>query len=319
MRTIAEDKKVSLEELMQITGTGVEGRITKNDLLNYVENRSSAPSPQATRPMAQPAQAKQPEAKSAAQAKASVSSVPAPIASGPDKEVIPMGRMRQLIAEHMVMSKQTSPHVSSISEADVTNIVKLRNKYKAAFQEREGYKLTYTPFFAKAALEGIAQFPMVNVSVEGKNIIRHRRVNLSFATALPDGNLIVPVIKSADALSLTGLARAVNDLANRARNKQLLPDDIQGGTFTITNVGTFGTLFGTPIINQPQVAIMGIGAIKKRPVVKEVDGEHLVVVRDMAYVSITYDHRIVDGMLAGQLLAAIVLSLENMNENTLSW
>ncbi|HPP40660.1 MAG TPA: 2-oxo acid dehydrogenase subunit E2, partial [Candidatus Kapabacteria bacterium] len=200
---------------------------------------------------------------------------------------------------------------------DVTGIVRFREKFKQEFEKREGIKLTYTPFFALAAIEATKKFPMVNVSVDGKNIIRHKRINLSFATALDDGNLIVPVIKNADSLNLTGLQKAITDLSTRARSKKLLPNEIEGGTITITNVGTFGTLFGTPVINQPQVAIMGIGAIKKRPVVKEFDGEHLVVVRDMVYVSITYDHRVVDGMLAGMWLAEAIRILESLNEDTI--
>jgi len=316
VRSIAEKENITLNELKSITGSGVEGRITKNDLINYINKKQSAPIesiPIVSQPeiQIQEPQISEPSPKPLAPA-ASV-----PTILGAEDEVIPMDRMRQLIAEHMVYSKHTSPHVTSVAEADVTNIVKYRNKFKESFEKREGYKLTYTPFFAKAAIEGIKAFPRVNVSVDGKNIIQHRRVHLSFATALEDGNLIVPVIKNADALGMTGLARAVFDLSTRARTKKLNPDDIQGGTFTITNVGTFGTLFGTPVINQPQTAIMGIGAIKKRPVVKEFDGEDLIVVRDMAYVSITYDHRVIDGMLAGQCLAAIVRALETMTEENI--
>lgn len=325
VRAIAEDNKISLEELQTIKGSGTDGRINKSDLNAYLANRgnvvsapavaSPAPSPVAA-PVASPA----PQVQHTVAA--TPASAPAPVAqlsSTDSYEVIPMDRMRQLISQHMTMSKATSAHVTSVGEADVTNIVKYRDKYKDSFFKSEGFKLTFTPFFAKAAVDGVKKFPMVNVSVDGKNILRHRRINLSFATALPDGNLIVPVIKSADALSITGLARGVYDLSNRARNKNLNPDDIQGGTFTITNVGTFGTLFGTPVINQPQAAIFGIGAIQKRPVVKEVDGEFVVVVRDMCYVSLTYDHRVIDGMLAGQTLQAIIASLENMNENTLQF
>ena len=305
VRSIAETEKVSLQELVNLSGSGAEGRITKSDVLAYIEKRKSQPivTPEAPKTVV-------------ASAPPSVPSMPTPV-FGADVEIIPMDRMRQLIAEHMTYSKQTSAHVTSVAEADVTAIVKMRNKFKDSFEKREGFKLTFTPFFAKAAIDGIKQFPRVNVSVDGKNIIQHRRIHLSFATALDDGNLIVPVIKSADALGFTGLARSVYDLSTRARTKKLNPDDIQGGTFTITNVGTFGTLFGTPVINQPQTAIMGIGAIKKRPVVKEFNGEDLIVVRDMAYVSITYDHRVIDGMLAGQCLAAIVRALESMNETNL--
>ncbi len=305
VRSIAETEKVSLQELVNITGSGSEGRITKTDIMAYVEKRKSQPTVVPEAP------------KAVSSAPAPSAPVMAPPVFGSDVEIIPMDRMRQLIAEHMTYSKQTSAHVTSVAEADVTGIVKMRNKFKDSFEKREGFKLTFTPFFAKAAIDGIKQFPRVNVSVDGKNIIQHKRIHLSFATALDDGNLIVPVIKSADALGFTGLARSVYDLSTRARTKKLNPDDIQGGTFTITNVGTFGTLFGTPVINQPQTAIMGIGAIKKRPVVKEFNGEDLIVVRDMAYVSITYDHRVIDGMLAGQCLAAIVKALESMNDTNI--
>lgn len=314
VKSIAKAEGISFAELDTINGTGAEGRVTKNDLLNYLENRKKTSLQQVTiteqkkQEISQPAVPK-PE--------------PTPIVTtagiGAEVEIIPMDRVRQLIAEHMIYSKHTSAHVTSVAEADVTNIVKYREKHKSEFEKREGFKLTYTPFFAKAAVDGVRAFPRVNVSVDGKNIIQHKRIHLSVATALEDGNLIVPVIKNADALSISGLARAVYDLSIRARSKKLNPDDIQGGTFTITNVGTFGTLFGTPVINQPQTAIMGIGAIKKRPVVKEIDGEDLIVVRHIAFVSITYDHRVIDGQLAGQCLAAIVKSLESMNENTITF
>jgi 2-oxoglutarate dehydrogenase E2 component (dihydrolipoamide succinyltransferase) len=227
-----------------------------------------------------------------------------------------MDHVRQLIAEHMVRSKHTSPHVTSVDEADVTGLVRLRERYKEEFERREGVKLTYMPFFIRAAVEALKAFPLLNASVDGKNIIVHKRINIGIATALPNGNLIVPVIKNADALSITGLARAVQDLAQRARTKKLLPDEVQGGTFSITNFGTFGTLLGTPIINQPQVAILGIGAIQKRPVVREIDGSDVIVVRHMVYLSLSFDHRIIDGMLAGQFLQVVRQSLERMNEHT---
>ncbi len=309
VREIAKQNNVSLEELMSLQGSGAENRLTKEDLLAYISSRGTAPVPA---PAPQPAPI-------AAAPEASKSIVPAPptapavkpaaavISSNDDVEIIPMDRVRQLISEHMVYSKHTSAHVTSVGEADVTAIVKLRNKLKDGYLKREGLKLTFTPFFAEAAISAIKKFPMVNVSVDGKNIIRHKKINLSFATALDDGNLIVPVIKNSDSLNLSGLQKAITDLSSRARAKKLLPDEIQGGTFTITN---------TPVINQPQAAIMGIGAIKKRPVVKEVDGEYLVVVRDMVYVSITYDHRVIDGMLAGQWLAEAIRILESMNEET---
>lgn len=313
VKTIAKEENISNEELESIKGTGIDGRITKKDVLEYLENRK------AKKVIVPEKQKVIPDQKVAPTIDVKVSE---PIAVKETKqsdeiEVIPMDRIRQLIAEHMVYSKQTSPHVTSVGEVDVTNIVKFRNKIQFEFQQREGFKLTYTPFFAKAATDALKAFPMVNVSVEGKNIIRHKRIHLGFATALNDGNLIVPVIKNAEVLNLIGLARAIYDLSTRARNKKLNPDDIQGATFSITNVGTFGTLFGTPIINQPNTGIMGIGAIQKRPVVREINGEYLVVIRDMAYVSITYDHRVIDGMLAGQWLATMIKSLEAMDENEL--
>lgn len=313
VRAMAKDSNISLEELMSINGTGIDGRISKEDLQSYIANRGSRPAPQQQTSYQQPAA--QPQ-----QASTNIATAPRPVAagfSGGEDEIIPMDRMRQLIANHMVNSKRTSAHVTSVAEVDVTGIVNYREKTKDEFLAREGLKLTYTPFFAKAVIEGIKQFPMVNVSVDDKNIIKHNRLNLGFATALPDGNLIVPVIKNADNYGLTGLQRSITDLAHRARTKQLQPDDIQGGTITLTNVGTFGTLFGTPVINQPQVAIIGVGAIKKRAVVMEVNGSDAIVIRQMMYCSITYDHRVVDGMLAGQTLRAIVDTLESMNENTI--
>jgi len=320
VRTIAQENGIFLEELLSITGKGIDGRVTKEDLLNYIKNRktvASAPVPQTTQTVpAAPAPAKQATATAtptpAAPAKPQIH-----IPAGADYDVIPMDRIRQLISEHMVYSKHTSAHVTSVSEVDVTNIVNFRNKNKDAFEKREGYKLTFTPFFAQAVINAVRQFPMVNVSVDGKNILKHRRINLGVATALPDGNLIVPVIKGSDLLNLKGVAYSIYDLSTRARSKKLNPDDIQGGTVTLTNVGTFGTLFGTPVINQPQTAIFGVGAIKKRPVVKEIDGNDIIVVRHMMYVSITYDHRVIDGMLAGQALAAVVKNLESMNEGTI--
>lgn len=331
VRAIASDNKISLEELVSLIGTGVDGRVTRKDLEKYLTNRGNAPVAVAQVSAPAPAPAVAVVTSAPVPAPVVAYSAPTPAVAAPTQttptysaggdfiEVIPMDRMRQLISAHMVMSKQTSAHVTSVGEADVTNIVKFRDKFKGEFEKREGFKLTFTPFFAKAAVDGLKQFPMMNVSVDGKNILRHKRINLGFAAALPDGNLIVPVIKSADALSITGVARGVYDLSTRARNKQLNPDDIQGGTFTITNVGTFGTLFGTPVINQPQCGIFGIGAIQKRPVVKEVDGEYIIVIRDMVYVSITYDHRVIDGMLAGQYLASVIKSLESMNDKTVTF
>jgi 2-oxoglutarate dehydrogenase E2 component (dihydrolipoamide succinyltransferase) len=307
VRSIAAAEGVSVQELDSITGTGLEGRVTKNDIMGYLSRRGTgaAAAPVAAAPAA-----------AAAPVAATVDAFPTlNIPAGADTEIIPMDRVRQLIAEHMVRSKHTSPHVTSIAEADVTGIVKLRNKVKDTFGAREGFKLTFNPFFGYAVCEGVKAFPRINVSVDGKNIIQHRRVNLGMATALPDGNLIVPVIKGAENLNVTGVARMMNDLANKARTKKLSPDDIAGGTITVTNVGSFGSLFGTPVINQPQTAIVGVGAIQKRPVVRELDGEDVIVVRSMVYLSITYDHRVIDGALATQALAAMVRALESINES----
>lgn len=308
VRSIAATEGLSAAELDAIPGTGLEGRVTKNDILAYLQQRGTAP-----RPAAAPA-----PAQTSAPASAPAVAAPAPIAVTDEMEVIPMDRVRQLIADHMVKSKHTSPHVTSVAEADVTGIVKLREKVKGAFEQREGFKLTFTPFFGVAVVDGVKAFPMVNVSVDGKNIIRHRRVHLGMAAATPDGNLIVPVVKHADTMNVTGIARAMSDLGNRAKSKKLSPDEISGGTITLTNVGSFGSLFGTPVINQPQTAIIGIGAIQKRPVVRTLDGEDVIVIRHMVYLSITYDHRVIDGALATQALAAMVRSLESMNEQTVT-
>ncbi|MCC6846721.1 MAG: 2-oxoglutarate dehydrogenase, E2 component, dihydrolipoamide succinyltransferase [Bacteroidetes bacterium] len=319
VRSIAETERVTLEELNSVTGTGLEGRVTKNDLLAYIASRGNAPSaayvaPAVSAPVYAVAVAPAPPVTTVP----AVASRPvAPINYGNDVEIIPMDRVRQLIAEHMVRSKQTSPHVTSVIEADVTAIVKLREKQKSAFEKREGFKLTLTPFFMRAIIDAVKANPMVNVSVDGKNIIRHKRINLSFATALDDGNLIVPVVKNADAMSISGMGRAVYDLSTRARNKKLAPEEIQGGTIALTNMGAWGTLFGSPVINQPQTAIVGVYAVQKRPVVREINGEDLIVIRNMVYISLTYDHRVIDGALASGFLAAMVKSLEKMNENTM--
>lgn len=312
VRSIAEVEGVSLNELETIPGSGADGRVNKQDILKYIEIRKSKAAE-----TVKPVQVTKIET---APVKTSEISTPiTPPSYGDNDDVIPMDRVRQLIAEHMIMSKHTSAHVTSVMEADVTEIVRFRDKFKDEFQKREGFGLTYTPFFSKAIIDGVKAFQMVNVSVDGKFIIRHKRINLGVATALDDGNLIVPVIKNADALSISGLARSVFDLSTRARTKKLNPDDIQGGTITLTNVGTFGTLFGTPVINQPQAAIIGVGAIKKRPIVKEFEGEDVIVIRNMVYISITYDHRVIDGMLAGKCLATIVKSVEAMNEKSISF
>ncbi|NQW30660.1 MAG: 2-oxoglutarate dehydrogenase, E2 component, dihydrolipoamide succinyltransferase [Ignavibacteria bacterium] len=310
VRSIASAEGIGVGELDAISGTGLEGRVTKNDVLGYLQNRTSAPAKAAV-----PAPAPAP----AVSKVESANTFPAlNLPDDSDVEVIPMDRIRQLIAEHMVKSKFTAPHVTSVAEADVTGVVRLREKNKVAFEKREGIKLTYTPFFGISIVDGVKSFPMINVSIDGKTIVRHKRVHLGMAAATPDGNLIVPVVKNADTMNVTGMARVMSDLAVRAKSKKLSPDDISGGTITLTNVGSFGSLFGSPVINQPQSAIIGIGAIQKRPVVRTLDGEDVIVIRSMVYLSITYDHRVIDGALATQALAAMVKSLENMNENTVT-
>ena len=316
VRTIAEQEGITLEELESISGTGLEGRVTKSDILSYLERRRSGAVVVAPAPTVVTAPAAAVVTSAPIVMPSSGPAITMPAVYGDDTEIIPMDRVRQLIAEHMVRSKQTSPHVTSVTEADITMIVKLREKNKNTFEKREGFKLTLTPFFMKAIVDGVKANPMVNVSVDGKNIIRHKRVNLSFATVLDDGNLIVPVVKNADALNITGLGRSVYDLSTRARAKKLAPEEIQGGTIALTNMGAWGTLFGTPVINQPQTAIVGVYAAQKRPVVREVNGEDLIVIRTMVYLSLTYDHRVIDGALASNFLATMVKSLEKMSENT---
>jgi len=317
VRTIAESEGVSLEELETIAGSGLGGRVTKTDLLAYIEQRKMQP---AAAPPAMPSpQRAEPVAVPSPTVTATTAPPPPQVPKtswGPDVEIIPMDRVRQLIAEHMVRSKHTSPHVTSVAEADVTGIVRAQKLYRDEFQRREGIKLTLTPFFAKAIVEGVKQYPLVNVSVDGTNIIVHKNINLSIATLLPDGNLIVPVVKKAQLLNITGLAHAITDLATRARNKKLNPDEIQGGTISLTNMGPWGSLFGTPVINQPQAAIIGVYAVQKRPVVKEINGEDVIMIRHMMYVTITYDHRVIDGALGSSCLRAIVAALEAMNPET---
>jgi 2-oxoglutarate dehydrogenase E2 component (dihydrolipoamide succinyltransferase) len=307
---IARAEGVSMDQLERISGTGQEGRVTKRDILDFVKNGSS-------QPPAVPAQAAQPVA-------AIVPSAPvAPIAShetpaihlAPGDELIEMDRMRKLIADHMVMSKHTSPHVTSFVEADVTNIVNWRNKIKDGFKAREGENFTFTPIFIEAITKAIKDFPMINISVSGDKIIKHKNINIGMAAALPSGNLIVPVIKNADFMNLTGLAKSVNDLAGRARNNKLKPDEIQGGTYTVTNVGTFGNVLGTPIINQPQVAIMAMGAIVKKPAVIETEHGDLIGIRHKMFLSHSYDHRVVDGALGGMFVRRVADYLEQWDVN----
>ena len=311
VKSIAAEEGISLEELDSLRGSGAEGRVTKADIMEYLKRRESqgvqpaARAPQGT-PEAAPAQ---PQAQPAAQAKAPAISV-----SGGD-EIIEMDRMRKLIADHMVMSKATSPHVTSFVEADVTNLVQWRERHKKAFEKREGQKITFTPMFIEAVAKAIKDFPMINVSVNGTQIIRKRDINIGMATALPSGNLIVPVIRNADQLNLVGLTRSVNDLANRARNNKLQPDEVRDGTFTLTNVGSFGNVMGTPIINQPQVAIMAVGAIKKKPAVIETEYGDVIAIRHMMFLSLSYDHRVVDGSLGGSFVRRVADYLEGWDIN----
>jgi len=372
VKNIAAQEGIGNSELDRIPGTGAEGRLTKDDLLNYIQNKPaepvavqnnispapespasaiSEPPPLANREPAEPVQATapvkdepifepirpEPVTEAPPQPKPSFempkaqeavyerpeSAMPPPrqepvrqepvtgtSASGMD-EIIEMDRMRRLIADHMVMSKHTSPHVTSFVEADVTNLVLWRDKIKNAFEKREGEKITFTPIFIEAVVRAIKDMPMINIQVNGTQIIKKKDINISMATALPSGNLIVPVIKRADELSLIGLTKAVNDLAGRARNNKLKPDDIQGGTFTITNVGTFGNVMGTPIINQPQVAILAVGAIRKKPAVIETLQGDMIGIRQMMFLSLSYDHRVVDGALGGSFVRRVADYLEN--------
>jgi 2-oxoglutarate dehydrogenase E2 component (dihydrolipoamide succinyltransferase) len=321
--TIAQNEGISMAELEQIPGHGDGGRVRKKDILDYVqlkkEGKIAAPTPSTTQPnietIVAPATTNiaAPTVTAAPTVIAAVAETPA---AAPTKtyegnvEIIEMDRMRKLIAKHMVDSKQTSPHVTSFSEADVTNMVQWRDKHKNEFEKTNGTKLTFTPLFIEAIINCIKRYPMINASLDGNNIIIKKDINIGMATALPSGNLIVPVIKNADELNLTGLAKKVNNLAGSARTNTLKPDDTANGTFTLTNVGTFGSLMGTPIINQPQVAIMAVGAIKKRPVVIETENGDTIAVRHMMYLSLSYDHRIVDGSLGASFLSAVATELE---------
>lgn len=311
VRTIAREEGISQTELDRIPGTGLEGRVTKKDILAYVQQRKAAP---AAAPVAAPAAAVPPTAPAAAPTAAPATAPAAASASG-NVEIIEMDRMRRLIAEHMVMSKQTSAHVTSFVEADVTNLVLWRNRIKDEFRKKYGENITFTPIFIEAIVRAIRDFPLINSSVDGTRIIVKKDINIGMAAALPSGNLIVPVIRNADYLNLVGLTKAVNDLANRARQNQLKPEEIQGGTFTLTNVGTFGNVMGTPIINQPQVAIMATGAIRKKPAVLETEHGDVIAIRHMMFLSLSYDHRIVDGMLGGSFLRRVADYLEQFDAN----
>ena len=307
---IAAREGISMVELEKIPGSGKEGRVTKKDILQYVSDGKPAHS-QSTQ--------KESQSVMAVPEQHYTSSKPATAdreltTYKGNVEIIEMDRMRKLIAEHMVRSKHTSPHVTSFTEADVTNLVMWRNRVKKNFEKREGTKITFTPLFIEAIVRCIKKFPLINCSLDGDSIIVKKDINMGMATALPSGNLIVPVIKNADQLNLVGLAKQVNGLADAARNGKLKADDTTGGTFTLTNVGTFGSLMGTPIINQPQVAILAVGAIKKKPVVIETPAGDSIAIRHMMYLSMSYDHRIVDGSLGATFLTAVAKELENFDE-----
>lgn len=311
---IAAQEGVSMTELESIPGTGNEGRVTKKDILQYVSNKRNGKAPTAAAAAATaPQQQPQAQHQNMVIPMNRVEPSEAPVQYSGNVEIIEMDRMRKLIADHMVRSKHTSPHVTSFTEADVTNLVMWRNKVKKEFEKREGTKITFTPLFIEAIVRCIKKFPLINSSVDGNRIIVKKDINIGMATALPSGNLIVPVIRNAEQLNLVGLAKQVNNLADSARNNKLKPEDIADGTFTLTNVGTFGSLMGTPIINQPQVAILAVGAIKKRPVVVETPHGDSIAIRHMMYLSMSYDHRIVDGSLGATFLTAVANELENFN------
>lgn len=314
---IAASEGIALSELEHINGTGNEGRVTKKDILQYVSNKKQGKAGDQWKMQPTPAQpaAAQPQVSGNGQVQQqSNMELSRPAANyGNNVEIIEMDRMRKLIADHMVRSKHTSPHVTSFTEADVTNLVMWRDRVKKEFEKREGTRITFTPLFVEAIVKCIKKFPLINSSIDGDRIIVKKDINIGMATALPSGNLIVPVIKNADQLNLVGLSKQVNGLADSARNGKLKADDTQGGTFTFTNVGTFGSLMGTPIINQPQVAILAVGAIKKRPVVIETPHGDSIAIRHMMYLSMSYDHRIVDGSLGATFLSAVAKELETFN------
>ena len=308
VRSMASEEGIELTELETIPGSGKEGRLTKSDMISYLKTRGSAPA--ATDVKVETKATPTPKATAPAH-------TPVKIPNTGGTEIVEMDRMRKLISAHMTMSKQTSAHITSFVEADMTNIVNWRNSVKADFKKREGQNITFTPIIIEAMAKAVKDFPMINVSVDGTNIHIHKNVNIGMAAALPDGNLIVPVIKECQNKNLVGITKAVNDLATRSRGGDLKPDDIQGGTITMTNVGTFGNLMGTPIINQPQVAIMACGIIKKKPVVLELAEGDVIAIRHMMFLSLSYDHRVVDGALGGQFVRRVADYLEQFDTNTI--
>ena len=295
VKSIAKKENISIQELDTIVGSGANQRVTKSDILNYLNNRSGS--------------------RNNMEKEVTKTIYKQSISINGDDEIIAMDRMRKMIADHMVNSVHTAPHVTSFVEADVTNLVNWRKKVKKSFEEKEGEKLTFTPIFIEAIAKALRDFPEVNSSIDGDNIIIKSNINIGMATALPSGNLIVPVIKNADQLNLVGLAKSVNDLANRAKLGQLKPDEISGGTYTVSNVGTFGNVMGTPIINQPQSAILALGAIKKKPAVIETESGDLIGIRHLMFLSHSYDHRNVDGALGGMFVRKVADYLENFDIN----
>jgi len=314
VKNIAKEEGVSMEELESIIGTGKEGRVTKNDIKAFLENRSTNGS---HKPVDTPVSTPIKTVETAPQEpKETVEKPkPAPVPVGAGDEIIPLTRMGKLIAQHMVDSLATSAHVQSFVEVDVTNVVNWRNKVKKRFEEREGEKLTFTPIFMEAVAVALKKYPLMNISLDGDKVIKKKNINLGMAAALPDGNLIVPVIKNADQLNLVGMAKTVNDLANRSRTNQLKPDEIKDGTYTVTNVGSFGSVFGTPIINQPQVGILALGAIRKIPSVIETDQGEYIGIRSKMFLSHSYDHRVVNGALGGMFVKAVADYLEAWDMN----
>ncbi|MBT2558324.1 2-oxo acid dehydrogenase subunit E2 [Hymenobacter sp. ISL-91] len=320
--SIAREEGISMSDLEYLPGTGSEGRVTKKDILDYVANGKQPLTPQAAAPTpaapaaAAPVAAAAPAAAPAAKPQAAAAANKAVPSISGGQELIEMDRMRKMIAQRMVDSKRISPHVTSFVEADVTDIVNWRNKHKDAYKKREGENLTFTPIFIQAIARAIQDFPLINVSIDGDYIIKKRDINIGVAVALPSGNLIVPVIHNADQLNLNGLSKKMNDLANRARANKLKPEDLEGGTYTVSNVGSFGNVMGTPIIMQPQVAIMAVGAIKKKPAVIETPQGDLIGVRHFMFLSHSYDHRVVDGSLGGMFVRRVADYLEQFDPNT---
>ena len=316
VRSMATKENISNDELQKIVGSGKDGRVTKSDMISFLENREISSNKEIKIESKQVETIKKVEKVVTLETPTKKSPTPS-IQNTGETEIVEMDRMRKLISAHMTMSKSTSAHITSFVEADMTNIVNWRNSVKEDFKSREGQNITFTPIIIEAMAKAVKDFPMINVSVDGTNIHIHKNVNIGMAAALPDGNLIVPVIKECQNKNLVGITKSVNDLASRARGGNLKPDDIQNGTITMTNVGTFGNLMGTPIINQPQVAIMACGVIKKKPVVLETKDGDVIAIRHMMFLSLSYDHRVVDGALGGQYVRRVADYLEQFDTTTI--